>query len=253
MAPRVALVTTVYNREHYLAQTVESVLAQSRRDLELILWDDGSTDGSLLIARDYEARDERIRVIAAEHQGVSSAMREAMAECRGEYVGCVDSDDFLAPTALEETVAALEAHPNVGFVYTDHRIIDAGGNDRGPGARCRIPYSQNGLLVNFMTFHFRLIRRAVCEQVGGVDASLPCAWDYDLCLRLSEVAPVLHLPRPLYHYRVHADSISCERQVLQIETSEEIIRRALARRGMDGEFELTVRLNPQFILKRKQP
>ena len=69
--------------------------------------------------------------------------------------------------------------------------------------RCDIPYSQEGLLVNFMTFHFRLMRRCIYDRVGGVNASFTgSAYDYDLCLRLSEVAQVAQVKQPLYFYPI---------------------------------------------------
>lgn len=131
MAPSVSIVMTVFNREEYLAEAIESVLAQTWQDFEFILWDDGSDKPTREIERDYEKRDERIRLVLGEHRGVAGALAGAISEARGAYIGVIDSDDRLAPTALEETVAALEAHPQVGFVYTDYRTMDAAGNDRG--------------------------------------------------------------------------------------------------------------------------
>jgi cellulose synthase/poly-beta-1,6-N-acetylglucosamine synthase-like glycosyltransferase len=78
-------------------------------------------------------------------------------------VGWVDSDDVLAPTALRETVAVFQAQPAVGLVYTNYQVIDEQGHIKYNGRACQIPYSPDRLLLDFMTFHFRLIRRSVFE------------------------------------------------------------------------------------------
>jgi glycosyltransferase involved in cell wall biosynthesis len=133
-----------------------------------VIWDDGSTDRSLEIAQHYAKIDSRIRVIAADHQGFTPALRQAIATTTGTFLGWIDSDDCLGSTALEETFAVLQAYPSVGMVYTNYDIIDERGKNYGLGIRCRSAYCQQRLLVDFMTFHFRLIRRSVYHQVGGL-------------------------------------------------------------------------------------
>ena len=103
-----------------------------------------------------------------------------------------------------------------------------------------------------MTFHFRLIRRSVYELVGGVDPSVGRAEDYDLCLKLSEVTEIAHIPRPLYLYRVHDDAMSHDSRLDQIMAAKEAIARALARRGMEKDIEVHVELVGRFSLRKKQ-
>lgn len=251
MTPSVSLVIPIYNRAAYLPSAIESVLAQTHADFELLLWDDGSTDDSVAIATHYAERDKRIRVVAAPHQGQAGVLKAAIAQTTSPYVGWVDSDDLLAPTALAETVAVLNANPQVGLVYTNYEVIDAQGHSRGLGNRCQIPYSKERLLVDFMLFHFRLMRRAVYDQVGGVDATFACAQDYDLCLKLSEVTDVYHLPKPLYRYRTHAQSISQQRRVEQLLWAKQAIENAIKRRGMTDDYELDVEIVGRYTLRRR--
>jgi glycosyltransferase involved in cell wall biosynthesis len=232
MIPHISLILTVYNRDRYLSAAIESIRNQTYSDFELLIWDDGSTDDSVAIARHYAQTDPRIRVIAAEHQGHVLALKAAHAEINGTYVGWVDSDDLLAPTALEATTAILDADPAIGMVYTDYWVVSKTGRIKGLGRQCRIPYSKDRLLVEFMTFHFRLLRRSVYEQVGGVDPRITYAEDYDLCLKLSEVTQIYHLQESLYYYRVHPASISRQHQREQIENARMAIAHALERRGM---------------------
>ena len=189
-------------------------------------------------------------MIAAPHQGFPSSIRAAIAATAAPYLGWVDSDDLLAPTALEETIAILNAHPNIGLVYTNHLLIDEQGTDLGLGRQCRIPYDKDRLLVDFMVMHFRLMRRTVYEQVGGIDPSIAYAEDYDLCLKLSEVTDLYHLPRPLYSYRRHSGNVT-NQQVKVIESAAEAITNALKRRKLDAHYHLHI--SPTFSLRPKPP
>ncbi len=247
--PTVSLVVTVYNRERFLAATIASILAQTDPDFELLIWDDGSTDGSVAIAQRYAQQDARIRVVTAANQGVAAALRAAIAATTGAYLGWVDSDDLLAPTALQETRAVLDAAPSVGLVYTQYHVINEAGVDQGLGVRNQIPYSADQLLVNFMTFHFRLIRRSVYDQVGGMDASYKRAEDYDLCLRLAEVTEVRQVAKPLYFYRQHQGNMTND-ELEQIRWSYQASVAALKRRGLAGKYAIDLRVVSQFVLRR---
>ena len=100
MSVPVSLVITVYNRECYLAAAIESVLKQTHTSFELLIWDDGSTDKSVEIASSYAEQDKRISVVAAPHTGREQALRDALTQTQGKYLGWVDSDDLLHPQAL---------------------------------------------------------------------------------------------------------------------------------------------------------
>jgi glycosyltransferase involved in cell wall biosynthesis len=247
----ISIVIPVYNRRQWVGEAIRSVLAQTFRDFELIVWDDGSTDDTLEFVRRTVGDDPRVRVVAGEHRGQVPSLIDVIAMTGGKYLGWVDSDDRLASTALAETAAVLDARPGVGMVYTSYSAMTEGGAVRGPGKRCQIPYSKDRLLIDFMTFHFRLIRRAVYDQVGGVETVCARAEDYDLCLKISEVAEIHHLKRPLYDYRVHDASISSAERVEQILAAKRAVERALARRGMNEEYELDVQIVSQFRLKKR--
>jgi GT2 family glycosyltransferase len=169
----------------------------------------------------------------------------------GTYFGTLDSDDMLEPTALQETAAVLDAMPQVGMVYTNYQTMNLSGQVIGPGSRTKITYSKDRLLIDFMTFHFRLIRREIFDAVGQMDSSLDSAEDYDLCLKISEVTQIQHIPRPLYLYRVHKQSVSSEQRLRQIMAAKEAIARALKRRRLDSEYDIDVELVGRFSLRRK--
>jgi glycosyltransferase involved in cell wall biosynthesis len=252
MSHPISLVITSYNREAFLEKAILSLLQQTYPHFEILLWDDGSTDSSLSIAQHYAQQDSRIRVVAAPHQGRATALKEAIEQTNHPYLAWIDSDDILASTALEETIAILDAQPNTGMVYTNHLVIDPHDQIQGLGQRCQIPYSKTRLLVDFMTFHFRLIHRSLYDQVGGIDPQFIYAQDYDLCLKLSEVTDIHHLERPLYYYRSHPQSISQEKRVEQIGFAQQAINDAIDRRGLGDRYELDVQIIGQFALKQKR-
>ena len=174
MPSLVALVMTVHNRESYLKCALDSILIQTYPHWHLTIWDDGSTDTSPDIAREYAKLDPRIRFIQANHAGQTHSLHAAMMAIRpcpklpnfdteetserGEslatqsmyrYFGWVDSDDMLAPSALATTVAILDEKTEIGMIYTDHRLIDPSGRDLGLGARCSHPLFQRTVTHRF--------------------------------------------------------------------------------------------------------
>lgn len=248
--PKVSLITTSYNAAPFLAQSIRSGLGQQDfDDYEFIIWDDGSTDNSVEILSEF-CDEPRLKAFERPHKGRAQALISAIALSTGEYFGLLDADDLLAPTALAQTASVLDTFPDTGFVYTDYYDLSKDGEPMGLGHRCTIPYTPQRLLVDFMTFHFRLMRREVYEQVGGFDAALDCAQDWDLCLKFSEVSEILHLSAPLYSYRHHGASKSNTQQMEQIDCGRRAVEAALKRRGMP--YELEVRLVPQFQLFQKR-
>jgi glycosyltransferase involved in cell wall biosynthesis len=249
--PKVSLIMTTYNRERYVETAIQSVLSQLYRDFELIIWDDGSTDNTLNIVRQAAQKDDRVRLIEAPHHGRVGALQAAHDAAIGEYVGWVDSDDVLTMAALSSTVAYLNREPEVGMVYTDYLVMDAGGKVLHLGERCKIPYSRDLLMTNFMTFHFRLIRRSCFIAAGGMDQTFLSAEDYDLCLRISEITEIRHIAEPLYYYRVHPNSLSVGDRLTQINWAKTAIAQSLVRRGLSDRFEVNVELVGRFSIEPK--
>ena len=245
-APKVSIVLPCYNRENYLGLAIQSVLSQTYTDFELIIVDDGSTDNSVFVALQFASQDRRIRVIPEpKNQGVAFALKKGFDAAVGEFIGQVDSDDLLEPQALELTVQALEGDPGLGMVYTNYLEIDADGNKLRVGARCSIPYSKQKLLTHFMTFHFRLMRRATYLKTGGIDTTYTTNEDYDLCLRVSEISRIAKIPEFLYLYRNHSNSLTKTVSKTVLLDSCRAIESALERRGLTETHKIVVS-NPQF-------
>jgi glycosyltransferase involved in cell wall biosynthesis len=252
MPSLISLSMTVYNREKYLSIALDSILAQTYPHWKLTIWDDGSSDSSPDIAIAYARTDPRIHFIAAPHTGRQYALRAAIEASRqkSSYLAWIDDDDILAPEALSATITILDSQPSIGMVYTDYWIMSEIGQALDLGTRCKIPYSKERLLIDFMTFNFRLMRWEVYDLVGGIDLDFPQAQDYDICLKISEVTDIYHLQQPLYYYRQHQSSISHSQKSAQTERSATSVRNALIRRGLSNTCELNVSEKGRFLLKR---
>ena len=248
----VSIAVPVYNTARFLPAALDSLLAQDHPHWEALLWDDGATDGSGAIAAEYARRDPRFRLLGNGcNNGVASAMASALEPARGEYVGVLDGDDLLAPDALSSMLAFMRARPQLGMAYSQYVEIDEDGEVLGLGGRCRTPYSPQRLLVDFMTYHFRLARTDAYRAVGGFDPAMDVSADYDFCLRMSECHPIGHLPRPLYRYRIRRGSVSASQRLRQVRTAFAAAARALQRRGLDRDHALSLGLRARHVLRPK--
>jgi len=202
--PRVSVIIPVYNQAAFLKEAIDSILAQTWKGFELIVVDDGSTDGSGDIARSYGAR---VRVFRKTNGGGASAMNLGIREARGEWIAPLSSDDLWEPNKLEAQLREAAAHPEAGLLYTDYITFDLEGRvlghidcaPRGNARQNRI-YFLRGCYINGSTV---LIRRSVLDAVGLYDETERYAPDYDLWLRITAKFPARHVALPLVRYRIH--------------------------------------------------
>lgn len=258
--PKVSIVIPVYNREQYVGIAIKSVLDQTYRDIELIVVDDGSTDGTLAIAEQFAEEDDRVRLLALKvdrtdetERGAAHALKAGYELARGKYIGQLDSDDWLDRRAVEQTVAVLDDDAGCGMVYSHYIDVDENGQQLRPGWRCSYTYSAEKLLTVFMTFHFRLMRRSIYEQAGGIDLSFDRMEDYDLCLRVSEITRISHVPDFLYFYRNHSEMTHQKNPLQIVLLANAAIEAALKRRSMNKTHRLKVRFNPERSIEEIGP
>jgi glycosyltransferase involved in cell wall biosynthesis len=235
----VSIVMPVYNAERYVAQAVESILTQTFGDFEFLIVDDGSTDDSLRILRDYERRDNRVRLISRPNTGYVIALNEMLAMAKGEFVARMDADDISLPERIGRQVAFLREHTDVACVGTSSDRIDAKGRRIG---QVRHQLNDDEVFAGLLrgdnpVLHPSVMMRAdAAKGAGGYDTSLMPAEDLDLWLRLSEVGRVSVLPDILIKYRLHSGSVSEKMQLVQMQKLREACERAWRRRGVAATF-----------------
>ncbi len=201
--PRFSIVTPIYETPpDVLAAMLRSVERQSCGDWELCLVDDASPSphvGEMLAAA--AAREPRIRVERRdENGGIVAASNDALRMAEGEFVALLDHDDALHPDALELVAEAIDAAPDVDYIYTDEDKIDRAGRHQGPFFKP--DWSPERLRTQMYTCHLSVMRRDLVEKVGGFDPEFEGSQDWDLVLRVTEKARrVVHVPRVLYHWR----------------------------------------------------
>jgi len=222
----------------FLRETVNSLRAQSYGRWELLLADDGSRQdlrGELVaLAR----ADARVRVVLeSDARGIAAATNRAFAAANGDWIGFLDHDDLLAPSALAEVAKALEMEPRLDALYTDRDSVDEEGRHLAPFFKP--DWSPAALLSHNYAIHFLVLRHGLMDALGGLRSAFDGAQDYDLLLRLAaQTDRVGHLPRVLYSWRRHADSNLGSPRTAAFEAGRRAIADAMARRGLSGKVEL---------------
>jgi glycosyltransferase involved in cell wall biosynthesis len=205
--PSVAVVITTYNHAHFLADAIDSVLAQTEPASDVIVVDDGSNDDPAAVVGRYPAA----RLIRQANQGLASARNTGLHAVASDKVIFLDADDRLLPRAIAAGLACFERAPDAGLVYGGHRRIDRSGHALGPDRYEPIstePY-RDLLRSNPIGMHATVVydtRRL--REAGGFDGTLPRCEDYDLYLRMSRVHPIRSHPETVAEYRWHGNNMS---------------------------------------------
>lgn len=199
--PKVTIVTPSFNQGKYLEATILSVLNQDYPNIEYIVIDGGSTDGSVDVIKRYQ--DRLAYWISEPDRGQSHAINKGFERASGQIFNWLNSDDLLMPSAVKIAVHYLIEKPDVGMVYGDRTIIDGKGNFL---RLLELPsFNPKTLLYNLkIPQETAFIRRRCWFEVGGVDEKLTYCMDYDLWIKLNKVTRVYHIPFVLGVYRTHS-------------------------------------------------
>ena len=204
--PLVTIVTPSFNQAPYLETTIRSVLEQDYPNIEYIVMDGGSNDGSAEIIKRYA---DRLAYWESEKdKGQTDAINKGFARSHGEILAWLNSDDVLYPHAVREAVAYLTAHPECGLVYGDSDFIDAKGNVIGHFNAKQTDYRKLTEGYVHIPQQASFWRADLWKQVGPLDDTIYFAMDYDLWLRLAKISEVKYLPghEPWAAFRLHADA-----------------------------------------------
>jgi len=231
--PKVTVIIPCYNRERYIAQTVESVLSQTYPNIELVVVDDGCTDNSMQILEQYKDRIRSLEHPGRINKGQSAALNLGIQASHSDYVAFLDSDDLFAPEKIEKQVNFLEANPGVGLVYSNGHTIDNKGNIiyRIYGKDHFEKSDPNRVLLDcyFLLPNNALVRRDVLSRAGFFNEGFRSAQDHDLAIRIAEIARIAYIDEPLFFYRRHKDSISSRNAKLRWKNGFRILKYARLR------------------------
>lgn len=234
--PQISVIMPVWNSQQYLTEAVESVLAQTFKDFELIALDDGSTDTSLEILQKFENQDSRIRVISGEHQGYSPLLNKGLSLAQGEYIARMDSDDVCLPNRFEEQVHFLNKNPDYVAVGSQAIRIDPEGDAI---AQMEFPTDHNTIDQSQIAGRGKImhpasmIRTEALLKINGYRPEFEPGEDFDLFIRLAEVGKLANLSQPLLKYRTHLKNVTVTRKEKHCEVKQEALRQAYQRRGLN--------------------
>lgn len=235
-APRVSVVMPVFDGARFLDEAIESVLAQTLSDFELLVVDDGSSDGSAEIAARHAAADARVRLVSQPHRGLPWALNLGFEEARGEYIARADADDVNLPQRLARQVAALDAMPEVGICGSWITRLDTGAvwplASEGAWLRSLVLFE-----TPFQHPTVMLRRRWLLQTGCRYDPAFEHAEDYDLWERLADLTEFHNFPAALVRYRVHAAQVSKRHERAQLEAVRRVRERAIARLGVRAGAE----------------
>lgn len=211
MLPKISVIMPCFNAVDFVSESIESILNQTFTDFELILIDDGSTDASLNIIKQYARTDSRILVIEQENTGQSEARNRGILASRGEWIAILDSDDLALPTRLEQQLAYLDKNPDFVMIGSDFIEIDGFGHTikchHYPGTHSVLMKRLQRIMA-FPPHSSLMYRTEVVKRIGGFNNRYVRSEDWDLWLRLAEQGRVTCLNRPLVKVRKHANNIS---------------------------------------------
>ncbi len=241
--PTVSVIIPSYNCERYISETIDSILGQTFRDLELIVVDDGSTDRTREIVSSY---GPPVRLVTQQNARVCAARNRGIRESRGKYICLMDHDDYWFAHKLASQVKCLEEHPDAGAAHSPFILWHPDANGIFPppegmapqGDLEEISAEDSGWMYHRLLFDCVMLtssamfRREVFEKCGNFDESLPYSEDWDLWFRISRVYPFVKLRQPTTLYRQHP--LQGNRVVRDIDYRTVLLEKAFNQWGLTG-------------------
>jgi glycosyltransferase involved in cell wall biosynthesis len=231
--PEVSVIIPAYNSARYLQEAVDSVLAQTFDDFEVLVIDDGSTDDTEAVMRRYGAP---VRYIRQRNGGVASARNRGIQEASGRYIAFLDADDTWYANKLGRQLAALEQHPDARFCYSAFTVVDSQmrelfvrRSDRR-GSAVEDLLTRGNVVGSICTV---LADRSLFAAAGGFDPALSQCADWDMWVRLAVHTEFLYIDEPLVTYRHHGDMMSRDPALLESD-SVRVLDKAFAMSSVAG-------------------
>jgi len=217
MNPEISVIMSVYNGEGYLSESIESILNQSYSDFEFIIINDGSTDGSYELIKNFAKRDKRINIFNQNNIGLTKSLNKGLRLAEGTYIARQDVGDISLPDRLEAQKGYLDNNPNVILVGTSTDLIDENNQlihtiHQPTNIRT---IKKNLIKYNCFSHGSMMFRKEEILELGGYREEIKYAQDYDLVLRISERYDLCNIDDVLYRYRMDRKAICVEKTVTQ--------------------------------------
>jgi len=238
-SPGLSVVMPVYNCQRHLAAALESVLAQTFHDFELIVVDDGSQDKTLKILRQFEKKDSRIRVLSRPNTGIVGALNDGLEMAQADLIARMDGDDICLPERFERQIEYMERHPECVLLGSQVLLIDDEGSPICPHPQTRYTHEEideGHLSTGWPVVHPSIMmRKAAIERVGRYREQYKWLEDLDLFLRLAEIGKLANLKETLFQYRLHLASVCHTRPDVQTRLRRQMREETYNRRGLPSD------------------
>lgn len=209
----ISIILPTYNGERFLAKSIESCIYQTYKNIELIIIDDGSSDNSLKIANNYSKKDDRIRVLKnSENRNLPASLNIGHKSAQGNFITWISDDNYFAPTALEALLNFI-IQSKADIVFSNFKIINEMGEEID---RYRFSSNSSILLENIVRASF-LYKKQVFKRNNGYDEELFKIEDYAFWLMASSKSIIKHLPKELYYYRKHSQSLTSKKTISEFQ------------------------------------
>jgi glycosyltransferase involved in cell wall biosynthesis len=245
----ITVLLAVFNGQEYLREAVESVLSQTFGEFEFLIIDDGSTDNSLAILREYARRDGRIRLVTRPNKGLTNTLNEGLSLATGEFLARMDADDVCMPRRFERQISYLKEHADCVLIGSRVLLMDPEGM---PIREMCVEQTHDEIDSAHLNRGWPVVhpaatmRLSALKHIGGYRNEFNTLEDLDLFLRLAEVGKLANLPDILLHYRQHFASVTHSKEQKQMEIRQAIYDQTRTRRGLPPDVPPTPsRLKPR--------
>lgn len=219
--PLVTVIVPAYNHENYIEDCLNSVVAQSYNNMQIIVFNDGSKDKTDYVIKKFiEKSGRKIEYISKENEGLCKTLNKGLAMSKGKYVAVIASDDMWLPNKIQQQVDFLESNRNVGLIYSDAYFLkweiktDMKYSDYKPKLKKifknsiqNINMYEHLMTENLVIALTTMVRKECFDKVGYFDEKLKYE-DYDMWLRIAKIYPIAYIDAPLAYYRIHDTNIS---------------------------------------------
>jgi len=248
IVPAITIIVPCYNQAEFLPETLNSVLAQTATNWECIIVNDGSTDDTETVAKEWIAKDERFKYIHQQNGGLSAARNTGIESAKGEYILPLDADDLIGKEYIDKALKAFEADKNIKLVYclankfgAENKFWDL------------TPYTYQNLLINNCIFCSAVYRKVSWQQIGGYSTNFKKGYeDWDFWLRmLDKNLEVYQIPNILFFYRIRPNSMLVTMHDVDIENARSIIFNRMSEQYHEHFGSYIKQLNEIKLLKEQ--